>query len=367
MVGRSVWPMVIVMVLAGGARADRQAVPPGIGSQTSVVVDAGPNGVCETGAPKTDVQVRGVGRSEPNQPAIRCGSDRIASSVVAGDDVQRVAPNGDCNPQEVIVDTGADGIASTAAAGDDGQEIPVGLGTPNADCIETGANGLSDVPDPVGGDDVRLVPLGRAEANAPVIRCGVNEVAETFANNVRAGDDVQLVPVGQGCGNASTVVVDAGANGIAETRAQGVDLVIVSAARLVRLTIPKRRQLTGGRVKVAVVNREAGASAPPLRSFTLTANDNNCPNGTVALVDADARTPGIQPTAAVGKRGKAKGLVGLSLDVGAVTTPERDVPLRCSITITATSTDTTPAVDDASNTGNNTTRVEIEAVDANDL
>ncbi len=364
---RRVWPILAVMTLGSVAHADRQTVPPGIGSQTSVVVDAGPNGVCETGAPKTDVQVRGVGLSEPNQPAIRCGSDRVATSVAAGDDVQRVAPSAGCNPQEVIVDTGADGIANTATAGDDGQDIPVGRGTPNADCIETGANGLADVRDPVGGDDVRLVPLGRAEANAAVIRCGANEIAETFANNVRGGDDVQLVPVGSGCGNASTVIVDAGANGIAETRAQGVDLAILSAARLVRLTIPKRRQLKAGRVKVAVVNREAGASAPPLRSFTLTANDNNCPNGTVTLVDADARTPGVQPTASIGRRGKAKGVVSLSLGVGAVTTPERDVPLRCSITITATSTDTTPAVDDASNTGNNTTRVEIEAVDANDL
>src|SRR5262249_50440437 len=157
-----------------------------------------------------------------------------------------------------------------------------------------------------------------------------------------------------------TVVVDSGANGIAETRAQGVDLLIVSAARLYQVTIPKKKQLASKRIKVAVVNREFGGSAPPSRGFTLTANDSGCPDGTVIVVDANARVPGIQATSAVGRRGKAKGSVLVTFGVGDVTTPDRQTPLRCAVTITATSTDTIPAVDDASSTGNNSTRVEFE-------
>jgi hypothetical protein len=245
--------------------------------------------------------------------------------------------------------------------------IPPGRGTPNATCIETGANGLADAPDPVGGDDVRRLLVGRAEANAPVIRCGLNEVAETFANNARAGgDDVQVVAVGAGCRSATSVAVDAGANGIAETRAQGVDLMIVSAARRLAVAIPKRKHLVSRRLKVAVVNREFGPTAPAARAFSLDVDDGDCPGGTVTEVDADARARGVQPTAAVGRRGKAKGTVVVTFEVGGVTTPARDVPLRCTVTVTVDSTET-DGVDDASNTGNNSTRVELEVLDLNDL
>ncbi|MFN8544455.1 MAG: hypothetical protein U0807_09620 [Candidatus Binatia bacterium] len=364
--------LVAVIALAGAAalaHADRQAIATGHGSQTSVVADAGPNGVCETAAPPTDIQSLAVGTSEPNRVVVECGADRVVSTTAGGDDVQLVAVGDGCNNANVdVIDSGANGIAESTAAGDDQQVIPPGQGTPNAACIRSGANGLADVADPLGGDDVRLVPVGRAEPNAAVIRCGTNAVAETFANNaIAGGDDVQLIAAGGGCNNASSVVVDAGANGIAETRAQGVDLMVLSAARVVRFAIPKRRQLASRRIKVAVVNREFGSAAPPSRSFALTANDSGCPSAMRVDLDADARTPGAQPTAAVGQRGRTKGSVLVTLAVGDVTTPERDTPMRCALAIGVTSTDTTPSVDDASNTGNNTTRVELEVVDANDL
>src|SRR5438067_2396061 len=98
------------------------------------------------------------------------------------------------------------------------------------------------------------VVVDTAEPNTPVVRCGPNRIAETAANNVHSGgDDVQLVAVGAPCPNAGTVVVDSGANGIAETRAQGADLVMLPA-RSVHVVI--RRGQGGARklVKVAVVN-----------------------------------------------------------------------------------------------------------------
>src|SRR6185295_7602453 len=119
------------------AYADRQNIAPGTGLQSAVVVDTGPNGICETAAVRDDLQAAGLGRGAPFTDEIRCGPD---------------------------------GIANTAAAGDDRQLIPLGTAEPNTPCVITGANGVADTPDPVGGDDHRVILRGSAAANSAVIR-----------------------------------------------------------------------------------------------------------------------------------------------------------------------------------------------------
>src|SRR5205085_8955368 len=112
--------LVMVILVAAGAGADRQVIAPGAGPQDAVVVDSGANGICETSARGDDVQATPVGRGAPFQGEIRCGPDKIANTAAAGDDQQLVPVGTACdNGGQTIVDTGADGIANTPAVGDD--------------------------------------------------------------------------------------------------------------------------------------------------------------------------------------------------------------------------------------------------------
>src|SRR5438094_50106 len=325
--------MLAMLLLASAADADRQVIAPGTGLQSAVEVDSGANGICQTKARGDDLQATAVGQGTPFQDEIRCGPDRIAN---------------------------------TAAAGDDVQIIPLGNAAPNTPCVLTGANGLADTPDPAGGDDVRILLVGHAEPNTPVIRCGPNHVAETTANNVHAGgDDVQRVGVGASCPGSGTVVVDSGANGIAETRAQGAELVL-RLANPRPLIIPIRRHGTASRtVKLAVFNEEF--AGPPSRAYTLSVTDGSCPDGTVSQVDADARARGLQTTANVPAGRHVKGSFVVTLRLETVTSVSRKIPFRCTVDVEADAVDTAPAPDDAANPANNSASVEIDAVDLNDL
>jgi hypothetical protein len=363
------WKIALALLaVATVARADRQSIAPGTGRQDSVVIDSGANGVCETAAARGDVQSNVVGHGLAFTDAVRCGPNRIANTAAAGDDTQLVAVGAACrNAAEIVVDTGPDGIASSVAAGDDVQLLPVGTAEPNTSCVETGPNGTADTA-VVAGDDVRLLAQGAAEANTPVIRCGPNRLAETFANNVRGGDDVQLVGVGAPCPASNTVVVDSGANGIAETRAQGPDLVLALAnPRPVKLTIRRRKASVSRRVKVAVFNREFGSGAPPSRAYTLNVDDGSCPGGTVSEVDADTNAPGVSPTASVPIGGRVKASFVVTLRLADVTTVDRRIPFVCTVNVEADAGDTAPAPDDASNPGNNSAPVTLIALDQNDL
>jgi hypothetical protein len=358
------WALVL---LASPTRADRQTIAPGIGAQDAVVIHSGANGICQTAAQRDDVQVIPVGQGEPFADAIRCGPDRTVSTQAAGDDRQLMAVGDTCNgANAVVIDTGPNGVTDTAATGDDVQAIAVGSGHEETGCIVTGPNGLADTGDPVAPDDVRLIAVGTAAPNAPVVRCGRNQVAETFANNVRAGDDVQRIGVGDGCTTANAVVVDAGANGISETRAQGTELVLLGA-RPQRLAIRRRQESVSRRVKLVVANLEFGAGAPPARAYSLVTDDGSCPNGTVVEVDADAHAPGVQATAAVPIRGKVRASVVLTFHVADVTSVAHNLPFRCAVEVTAVATDTAPDPDDAGDPANNSARVEVEILDQNDL
>jgi hypothetical protein len=355
------------VVVASAARADRQMIAPGTGLQSATELDSGANGICETPARRDDVQAIPVGKGSPFEAEIRCGTDRVANTVAAGDDTQLVAPGSACGRNEPIIDTGPDGIANSIAVPGDETLIAPGLGAPNQPCVLAGGNGLADTPDPARGDDVRILLVGHAQPNAPVILCGPNRVAETTANNVRAGDDVQLVPVGAPCDDASTVVVDSGADGISTTRAQGVDLVLLADPRPIRLVIRRRQSSASKRVKVVVLNREFGAAAPAARNYMLSVSDGSCPDGTVSEVDSDARTPGLQQSAAVRLRGKIKATFVVTLRLDRVTSVARDVPFRCVVNVQANALDTAPAADDAVNSANNLVRMQLEAIDLNDL
>jgi len=357
--------LALIAFVATPAYADRQNIAPGTGLQSAVVVDTGPNGICETAAVGDDLQEAGLGRGAPFIDEVRCGPDGIANTAAAGDDRQLIPVGNACGGGDrIVVDTGPDGIANSTAAGDDVQLVPLGTAAPNTPCIITGANGVADTPDPVGGDDHRVLLRGSAAANSAVIRCGPNHIAETTANNVAAGDDVQRVGVGASCSATNTIVVDSGPNGIAETRAQGADLVLdVASRRPVSLMIHRRRASASKRVKVVVFNREFGATAPAGRAYTLVVTDGSCPSGTVSAVDAG----GGLSTATVPLRGKVKGSFVVTLGLQDITSVERNIPFRCTVQVEADAVDTAPDPDDAVNPNNNAARVEIEAVDLNDL
>jgi hypothetical protein len=365
---RIVLSLAPALFIAEAARADRQVVAPGTGLQSATELDSGANGICETPARRDDTQAIPVGKGSPFEDEIRCGPDRVANTAAAGDDTQLVAVGSACGRNEAVIDTGPDGIASSTAVPGDEALVPPGSGAPNRPCVLAGGNGLADTPDPARGDDVRILLVGHAEPNSAVIRCGPNQVAETAANNVRRGDDVQLVPVGAPCPNSGTVVVDSGANGIAETRAQGVDLALEQPnAKPLRLAIRRRQGAASKRVKVVVLNREFGASAPPSRAYALSVSNGSCPGGTVSGVDSDARARGVQTTAAVRRGGRVKGTFLITLNLEDVTSVDRHLPFRCAVIAEANAVDTAPDPDDAANSNNNSVRVEIEAIDQNDL
>ena len=362
--------VVALLVLAGTTPtvADIQEVAPGTGPQGATVVDTGANGLCDTAASRDDIQATPVGNGPPFQDEIRCGPDKTASTTAAGDDRQLVPPGTNCqNANVTLVDTGPDGIANTIASGDDGQLIPVGTAPPNAACVIAGPNGIADTTR--AGDDVQIIPVGTALPNTQVIRCGPNRTAETHANNAKSGgDDVQLVPVGTTCAGRNTVVVDSGPNGIAETRAEGPDL-LVRVAKPVRIRIGRGKAAASRTVRVAVANVEFGTAAPPSRPYTLDVTDGSCPDGTVSLVDADARTSGFQTTANVPRGGKLKGSFVVTLRLEDVVSVARTTPFRCAVNVEADVVD--PALgnapDDAGNAASNRIRVDLEAVDVNDL
>jgi hypothetical protein len=356
------------MLFASAGRADQQNIGPGTGLQSSVVVDTGADGICQTTAQGDDIQFAAVGHGSPFQNEVRCGPNLVAETAAIGDDTQLVAVGASCkNAQVVIIDSGPDGQAGSTAAGDDVQLIPTGTSPSHAPCIIAGANGIGDTPDPVGGDDVRKLAVGTAQANTPVAFCGPNGVADTTANNVNAlGDDVQDVAVGAPC-NPNDVVVDSGLNGIADTRAEGSDLVM-KVARSAKISIGFGHTTASKTVTLYTSNEEF--MGPASRLYKLTVTNGTCPKGTVSQVDADTATPGLQATAMIPRGSRIKGSFVATLRLQDITSFSPDVPFRCEIAAEADVADD-PGLgnnpDDAANPENNASPVDIEGSDRNDL
>lgn len=349
------------------AFADVQLIAPGNGLQNAVVVDTGPNGICETAAARGDLQAAGVGQGTANRAAVRCGPNRDADSTAQGDDVQLIAVGGACrNANAAVVDTGPNGIPETVPVGDDTFAPGIALGVPpaNTPCVLAGADGIAQTAGP-GGDDAQLLPTGTAEPNADVVRCGQNRIAETTANNLGAGDDVQRVAIGLAC-TPNQAVVDAGADGIANSRAQGPDLRI-ELVRPVKLTVSDKRPSASRLVKLAVRNVEFGATAPAARAFRIRATGGSCPGGTVTQIDADSRAGGLQASGSVALGKKARASLVATIRVENVLTVDRKNPFRCTFDVAAVALDTDPDVDDGANDEANTTPVILEVIDKSDL
>ncbi|MFN8643260.1 MAG: hypothetical protein U0802_16965 [Candidatus Binatia bacterium] len=118
---------------------------------------------------------------------------------------------------------------------------------------------------------------------------------------------------------------------------------------------------------MSVSNVEFGATAPVSRAFKLTTSGSTCPNGVVTQLDADAVAPGLQSSANVPLGGKLAASLVVAVRLEDITTTTSKAPYRCSFEVNAVALDTAPDVDDGANPEGNTTVVEIEASDKNDL
>lgn len=356
-----------IVLLAAAGRADEQVIAPGTGLQSSIVVDTGANGLCETSAANGDIQSAPVGGATPNRTEVRCGANKLVESTAGGDDVQLVAVGATCqNANRAVVDTGPNGIPETVLGGDDTYPggIVFGVAPANTPCVIAGADGVAQTAAPA-GDDAQLLTAGTAAPNTDVVLCGPNLVADTTANNFAAGDDVQLVPVGNAC-TANQAVVDSGADGIAGTRAEGPDL-LMKIAKSTKINIGSGDATGEKTIKLEVSNAEFGASAPATRPYKLTISGNSCGGGTVTQLDADSAAPGLQATANVPLGGKLKASVVATVKLENVISVSTKIPFRCTFDVNAVALDTDPDVDDAENPENNTTTVDLEVSDRNDL
>ena len=349
------------------AHADEQQIAPGTGLQSSVVVNTGADGICDTTTAVGDIQAATVGSATPYLTEVRCGPDKIAQSVAGGDDVQLIAVGVTCkSATTAAVDTGPNGIPDTVLLGDDTYPggFVFGVAPANKACVIAGQDGVAQTAVAMGDDNVVLT-VATAAPNTDVVLCGQNLVADTTANNVTAGDDVQVVPVGNAC-TAGAVVVDSGADGIASTRAEGPDLVLKPVNR-VHVNIGKGKPSAIKTVRLKVSNVEFGASAPASRGYKITTSGSSCPNGVVTQIDADSVTPGLQATGTVLLGQTAKASLVVTLKLQDVTTASSKAPYRCSFDVNLVALDTAPDVDDGAYPEGNTTTVEIESVDRNDL
>jgi hypothetical protein len=335
--------------------------------QSSVVASTGANGLCETVAATGDVQAAPFGSATPNRTEVRCGPNKIVDSVAAGDDVQLIAFGATCqNANRPVVDTGPNGIPETTLVADDTYASGIAFNVPpaNTPCVIAGADGIAQTA-AAAGDDAQLLLAGAAASNTDVILCGQNLVVDTTANNFALGDDVQVLLVGSPC-TAGQVVVDSGLDGIAATRAEGPDLVI-KVAKSIKININSGATTGEKLVKLEVSNVEYGTSAPASRAYKLTVTGNSCGNGAVTQLDADAVTPGLQSTANVLLGGKIKASVVAKIKLEDVISVSSKVPYRCTFEVNAVAIDTDPDVDDGANPENNTTIVDLEVFDKNDL
>jgi len=365
---RSIYATALALLLSiSAARADQQEIAPGTGLQNSTVIGTGADGICNTTTAIGDIQAAPVGGAQPNLTEVRCGTNKVADSVAAGDDVQLVAVGGSCkNANTAIVDSGPNGIPDTALVSDDTYAPGLAFGVPpaNKKCVIAGADGVAQTVAGV-GDDAVLLAVGTAEPGTDVVLCGPDGIVDTPANNVTAGDDVQVTAVGNAC-TPGVKVVDAGPDGIASTRAEGPDLQIKAVNR-VKVVIGAGKPSASKTIKLSISNVEFGATAPANRSFEITTSGSTCPNGLVTQIDADTVMPGLQVSGLVPLGGKAQATLVATVKLQDITTTNSKAPFRCSFEANAVALDTAPDVDDGANPEGNTTVIEVEAVDKNDL
>ncbi len=360
---------VLSLAFPAGAYADEQAIPPGMPEEGELSVNSGPDGICNTTASGDDTQVTPVGSAVANQPEIGCGPNLIVETAVLGDDVQLRPLSSTCaNANVPVVDTGANGFAGSTAGGDDIYLPGMVLGTPpaNTPCVGTGPDGLSG--SVAAGDDVQEIAVGLGAPGQAVVLCGDDLIPSTTANNaVPGGDDTQVTMVSAlpTCATPNDVVVASGpSNSISQTRAEGAELVL-RAAKPLKVTI-RSGDLSGSKdVKLQVYNQEFGAAAS--RFFRVNADDGNCPDGTLTLVDADPSADGLQLEAEVDQGGSGRLTMVATFHRDRVRSVSTRIPFRCEADITVVASDTNPEEDDARVRRNNSTKVTFEVFDYNDF
>jgi hypothetical protein len=360
---------ILALTLSPEVRADEQAIPPGIPKEGELAADTGPDGLCNSTAGGDDVQIAPVGGGTPLLPEIGCGPDGVVGSSAAGDDTQLRPLGSFCGTANVpVIDTGADGVANSVLGGDDIYLPGMVSGTApaNTACVGTGADGISGTT--VVGDDVQILAAGFGDPGEAVVLCGDDLIPETTANNANvSGDDVQAIPVAfvPTCATANDVVVTSGpTNSISDTRSEGPELVL-RAGKPVKIVIPSGRTVGTKSLKLQVYNLEFNETLP--RSFEIHADDGNCPDGTLTLVDADYETPGLQTTGSVDNGRSVKVSMEASFLPDRVRSVSTKIPFRCEADITVVASDTFPEEDDARVRRNNSTKINFEVYDYNDL
>lgn len=179
-----------------------------------VVVAPGRNGVLDTEPSGSDYSSEG--------PRILAGPDGIADTTAEGDDVQVVDAGAfPLAPGAVVVAAGPDGVLDTLPGGDD-----VGVGP---DGIRAGADrAVSSV---ARGDDLQLVPVGTTgvPADAVAIEAGPNGVLDTKPASDDVSDTVSGYEVSRTCDGDTPFRILAGVNRTAETLAESGVCVLAYA------------------------------------------------------------------------------------------------------------------------------------------
>jgi len=143
--------------------------------------------------------------------------------------------------------------------------------------------------------------------------------------------------------------------------------VVVARVRRVKVTIAPGKPSASKTIKLKVRNVEFGSGAPANRSFAITMSGSTCPNGLVTQIDADVVMPGLQVTGAVPLGGSVQATLVVTVKLQDLTTTNAKAPFRCRFEVNAVALDTAPDVDDGANPEGNTTSIEVESVDKNDL
>jgi hypothetical protein len=176
----------VLALMVGPAPADQQQVAPGTGQQNSIVIDTGPDGICNSPAADGDIQLAALGSGSPNRTEIRCGANKLVETIATGDDVQLIAFGAACkNANNAVVDTGEDGIANAPPCRRRRQVIADRHRSANTPCVIAARTGWRRTGFPL-GDDVQQLAAGPPLPTRSVVLCGPNLVADTTANNVPA-------------------------------------------------------------------------------------------------------------------------------------------------------------------------------------
>jgi len=133
---------------------------------------------------------------------------------------------------------------------------------------------------------------------------------------------------------------------------------VIKSLAPVQITIPKTASAKIKNVHPKVVNADYLPTPEPGHAITLSALDGDCPVGTVGLADLDLGTSGPQPMVIIPGGVTKGGIVPITINALAFTTPNAKSPGRCTALVRAAG-----PTDPDRDPSNNTTRLVIDVVD----